>query len=135
MGESANGRTVNGLSLCILPGRLAVCRLPSNAPLPKPPADTDFWSVTRTGKELSIVLPEEAVAAGWQAEAGWRCLKVLGPLDFDLTGVLASLAAPLAEAKVPIFAISTYDTDYVLVKEKHLERARQALLANGHRVR
>jgi hypothetical protein len=129
------GEAKTGLSLCILPGRWAVCRLPPDAPLPGLPTRAGFWSVTRTGKELSIVLPEEAVAAGWQAEAGWRCLKVLGPLDFDLTGVLASLAAPLAEAKVPIFAISTYDTDYVLVKERHLERARQALLANGHRVR
>ena len=69
--------------------------------------------------------------AGWKAEKGWRCLKVLGPLDLGLTGILASLAAPLAEAGVPIFAISTYDTDYILVKEENLEKARQGLQASG----
>lgn len=124
----------NGLPLCVLPGRLAICRLPSDAPLPEPPSHTDFWSATRTEEELTIVLPEEAVPAGWKAERGWRCFKVLGPLDFGLTGILASLATSLAEAGVPIFAISTYNTDYILVKEENLEKARQALLASGHSV-
>ena len=124
----------NGLSLCILPGRLAVCRLSPDAPLPEPPSRASFWSVTRTEEELTIVLPEEAVSAGWKAEMGWHCFKVLGPLDFDLTGILASLATSLAEAGVPIFAISTYDTDYILVKEENLEKAKQALLASGHSV-
>jgi hypothetical protein len=126
---------VNDLSLCILPGRLAICRLPPDAPLPEPSSQASFWSVTRTEEELSIVLPEEAVSAGWHAEGGWRCLKVLGPLDFGLTGILASLAASLAEAGVPIFAISTYETDYILVKEENLERAKYALLASGHSVK
>jgi hypothetical protein len=125
----------NNLSLCILPERLAICRLSPDAPLPDSPAQASFWSATRTEDELTIVLPEEVVPAGWQAEMGWRCLKVLGPLDFSLTGILASLAASLAEAEVPIFAISTYDTDYILVKEENLERAKQALLASGHSVR
>jgi len=125
---------LNGLSLHILPERLAVCRLPSDAPLPDLPTCTRFWSATRTGEELSVVLPEGAMQAGWKAEMGWRCLKVLGPLDFGLTGVLAAMAAPLAEAGVPIFAISTYDTDYILVKEENLKQARQALLASGHSV-
>jgi hypothetical protein len=124
----------NGLSLCILPGRLAVCRLPPDAPLPKPPHSTSFWSATRTEEELTVVLPEEAASTGWKAEKGWRCFKVLGPLDFSLTGILASLAASLAEAGIPIFAISTYDTDYILVKEENLEKAKQALLASGHSV-
>jgi hypothetical protein len=123
---------VDGLALCVLPGRLAICRLPPDAPLPALPSSTDFWSATRTEEELSIVLPEEAVAAGRQAEKGWRCLKVLGPLDFDLTGILASLSTSLAKAGVPIFAISTYDTDYILVKEENLQKARQTLVANGH---
>jgi hypothetical protein len=126
---------VSGLSLDILPGRLAVCRLPSDAPLPRPPSSTSFWSATRTEEELTIVLPEEAASAGWQAERGWRCFKVLGPLNFGLTGILASLATSLAEAGIPIFAISTYDTDYILVKEKHLEEAKKALLASGHVVK
>ena len=91
-----------------------------------------FWSVTRTDEELSVVLPEETVSAGWEAEMGWRCLKVLGPLDFSLTGILTSLTVPLAEAGVSIFAMSTYNTDYILVREGDLEKAKQVLLAIGH---
>jgi hypothetical protein len=125
---------VNRLSLYILPGRLAVCRLPPDAPLPRPPSNANFWSVTRTEEELTVVLPDKAAPAGWQAEMGWRCFKVLGPLDFALTGILASLVTSLAEAGVPIFAVSTYDTDYILVKEENLEKAKQALLASGHSV-
>ena len=126
---------MSGLTLHLVPGRLAVCRLAPDAPVPEQPADAGFWSVTRTNEELSIVLPEEDVPAECRAETGWRCLKVQGPLDFGLTGILASLAAPLAEAGVSIFAVSTYDTDYVLVKESDLEQARQALSASGHHVR
>jgi hypothetical protein len=126
---------VKGLSLRILTGRLAVCRLPPDAPLPKLATRANFWSVTRTEEELTIVLPEEAAPAGWQAERGWHCFKVLGPLDFSLTGILASLASSLAEASVPIFAISTYGTDYILVKEEKLEKAKRALVANGHTIK
>jgi hypothetical protein len=125
---------MSGLTLHVLPERLAVCRLAPDAPVPEPPASAGFWSVTRTGEELSIVLPEDKVQAGWEAETGWRCLQVEGPLDFGLTGILASLATPLAEAGMSIFALSTYDTDYVLVKEDDLERARRALVASGHQV-
>lgn len=76
----------------------------------------------------------EAVPEGVSHETGWRCLKVSGPLDFGLTGILASLAAPLAAAKIPIFAISTFDTDYVMVKAEHLARALEVLRAAGHRI-
>jgi len=123
---------MNNLSLTVLPERLAICHLPPNDYLPTTLGRARFWSVTRTTEELSVVLPEESVPPGWQAETGWRGLKVQGPLDLGLTGVLASLAAPLAEASVSIFAISTYDTDYILVKEDDLEKARQVLTASGH---
>lgn len=126
---------MRNLSLLVLPERLAICRLPPDMPVPECLADTRFWSATRTDEELSIVLPEESVPAVWKAETGWRCLKVLGPLDFNLTGILASLAVPLAEGSVGIFAISTYDTDYILVRESDLETARQVLSASGHIVR
>ena len=122
------------MSLTVLPERRAICRLPPDEPVPECPAGTRLWSVTRTKEELSIVLPEEMVEAGWQAETGYRALQVLGPLDLSLTGVLASLAVPLAKAGVSIFAISTYDTDYVLVREGDLERAKRALVAAGHTV-
>ena len=123
------------LSLSVLPDRLAICRLPPDAALPAPPAGGGLWSVTRTAEELSLVLPDEARHPDWKAEPGWRALQVDWTLDFALTGILASLAAPLAEAGVSLFAISTYDTDYVLVRERDLEKAAAALAAAGHTVR
>lgn len=126
---------MKNLSLVVLPERLAVCRLSPDEPIPERLTCARFWSVTCTDEELSVVLPEKMVSAGWEAEIGWRCLKVLGPLDFSLTGILASLAVPLAEASVSIFAMSTYNTDYILVREGDLEKAKQVLLAIGHIVR
>jgi len=120
------------LSLVVLPERLAICRLAGHEPVPPCPDPAQFWSVTRAGDELSVVLPEAAAPPGWQAERGWRCLKVLGPLDLGMTGVLASVAVPLAQAGVSIFAVSTYDTDYVLVKAGDVANARDALRAAGH---
>lgn len=122
-----------GLTLWILPDRFAICRLPLNGVIPEPPADAELWSVTRTGDELSIVLPERNARPGWKTEAGWRCLRVQGPLDLTLTGILASLLDPLRDVGVSVFTISTYDTDYVLVREDDLEEARQALTESGHR--
>ena len=81
-----------------------------------------------------MISPEEAVPAGVRAQCGWRCLRVRGPLAFELTGVLASLAAPLAAAGVPIFALSTFDTDYLLVPGERLDEALAALGAAGHRL-
>jgi len=123
---------VKSLSLVILPQRLAICRLFPDEPIPNFLSLSPFWSITRTSDELSVVLSEDIVPADWKAETGWRCLKVIGPLDFDLTGSLASLAMPLCEAGVSIFAISTYDTDYLLVREDSLEKTTQILLESGH---
>jgi uncharacterized protein len=94
-----------------------------------------FASVTRTANELSLVCAESVVPQGIQCEPGWRIFKIEGPLDFTVTGILASVAQPLAEAGVSIFAISTYDTDYVMVKEQDVEKAVRTLAAAGHRVR
>lgn len=106
-------------------------RLAPDAPLP--PLDfSSFLSITRTPDELSIISSTTDVPAGARAEAGWRCLKVEGPLAFEMTGVLASLSAPLARAGVPIFVVSTFDTDYVLVKAEDLEKACSALRGEGH---
>jgi hypothetical protein len=115
-----------------LPERFAICQLPARASLPEPPAQAPFYCVTRTDEELSIVLPEASAPAQWKADKGWRCLKVLGPLDFGLTGILASLSTTLAEAGVSVFAVSTYDTDYILVKGDALEKAIRALSSRGH---
>jgi hypothetical protein len=94
-----------------------------------------FASVTRTAHELSLVCAESAVPQGIQCEPGWRIFKIEGPLDFALTGILASVAQPLAEAGISIFTISTYDTDYVMVQERDVEKAAHALAAAGHRVK
>lgn len=123
------------LDLKLMDGRLAVCRL---APAGEPP----FWalraggfcSMTRTADEWSVVCPEDLVPQSTVCERGWRILQVAGPLDFALTGILDSIARPLAEAGVSIFAVSTYDTDYVMVKEEHAGQAARVLEAAGHRV-
>lgn len=122
------------LVLTILPLHLAVCRLEPGAPQPALPPGA-FFSVTRTSDELSIVCDEGAVPSGAQAENGWRALKVEGPLDFSLTGILAGLAGVLAVAEISIFAISTYDTDYVLVRSTSLQAAVAALRRAGYVVR
>jgi uncharacterized protein len=118
------------------PTPLAVCRLPAHAAVPPwiDDAGGPLRSATRTRDELSIVVAEQAVPAEVQAERGWRALRVRGPLAFSLTGVLASLAGPLADAEVPIFVLSTYDTDWVLVPDGRLNAAVAALTSAGHHV-
>jgi hypothetical protein len=88
-----------------------------------------------TAEETSIVCPDSEVPTDVQAETGWRALRVAGTLDFALADVLLSLLQPLAEAEIRVLALSTYDTDYVLVRETDLERARNALLSAGHRAK
>ena len=118
----------------MLEGELAVCRLAPDAPIPDIAGNAELVSFTRTRAELSVVCPTEAAPQGATVEPGWRALGVVGPLDFALTGILASLAGPLAAAGVSIFAISTYDTDYVLVRAERLDAAIEALRAAGHEV-
>jgi uncharacterized protein len=120
------------ITLSIFEGSFAVCRLGARAEIPGWALGEPFFSITRTPDELSIVCLERSVPRGEVCEKGWRCLKVHGPLDFSLTGVMASLAAPLAEAAISIFTVSTFDTDYLLVKEKDFERAILALTSAGH---
>ena len=91
-------------------------------------------AVTRTPDELSVICAESAVPAATPAERGWRCLQVQGPLSFQQTGILAALTLPLADAHMPLLAFSTYDTDYLLVREQHLAAALATLEAAGHQV-
>ena len=123
----------NGLELEVLPDRLAVCRLNSNDESPLRAASGVF-SVTRTADELSVVCPEDDAPEGAEVSGGWRALKVHGPLDHTATGILASIAGPLAEAGVALFPLATFDTDYVLVQDEAVDRATSALEAAGHRV-
>lgn len=113
---------------------MAICRLGPGDEIPNWAGSAAFSSVTRTRTELSIVCLEDTVPCGIARESGWRVLRVEGPLDFALTGVLASIAGPLAEASVSIFAISTFDTDYVMVRESDVDAAFEALRNAGHRV-
>jgi len=127
------------MRLEVLPGEFTIVRLDATAALPAwiegaglAHRSAELLSITRTREELSIVCESSRVPSEIPAERGWRCMKVEGPLDFALTGVLASLAEPLARAGIPIFAISTFDTDYALVKATNLEAAIAALESAGH---
>jgi hypothetical protein len=120
-----------------LDGRFAVCRLPATEPLPAwfSLAAGPLSAAVRRGDELSLVCPDDAPPPGTTAERGWHALEVEGPMAFTLTGVLASIATPLADAGVPIFALATYDTDVVLVPGARAGDAIAALRAAGHEVR
>jgi hypothetical protein len=126
-------------TLSILDGAFGICRLESGSETPDWVPALDFFSITRTREELSIVAPEDdmrraELPAEASIEGGWACLKVEGPLDLSLVGVLAELSGTLAEAGISIFAVSTYDTDYLLVRDEDLPAAVAALSAAGHTV-
>ena len=122
------------LTLRWLPGRWAVCQLAPDAPLPAWAVGGAWFSATRTADELSLVCAEADAPATVRAERGWQALQVAGPLEFSLVGILAALTAPLAEAGVSVFAVSTYDTDYLLVKAERAAEAARVLRAAGHHV-
>ena len=125
---------INKLSLSLLPETLAVCRLGADDPVPEWAYSGNFWSVLKSGSEISVVCQQEFVPENIICEKGWKAFKVNGILSFELTGVLASIAEPLANAGISIFAVSGYDTDYVLVKEDKLKEAINALNSYGHSV-
>lgn len=122
------------LDLRILDDELAICRLDPDEEIPAWVAGGGLWCITRTEEELSLVCATDQAPEDARSEGPWRALKVQGPLDFALTGILAALAAPLAEAGIPIFALSTFDTDYLLVRSECLDLAVEALRAAGHRI-
>lgn len=115
-----------------------MCRLPAGSAVPTPltsgPDDKSFVSVTWTPDEVSVICRSDRVPPGAIVETPWRCLRVAGPLDMALTGILASLVGPLADARVNIIAFSTYDTDYLLVPAVRVREALDTLTTAGHRV-
>ena len=119
------------LPLVLLPDRLAVCRLPADAPQPEWARPGNLLALIRTRDEFSVICEERLVPPEVLAERGWRAFQVQGPLDFSMVGVLAALTAPLARAGVSIFVLSSYETDYVLVREHSLDRAVEALNQAG----
>jgi len=122
------------VELSVVVETFAICRLESGTAAPWA-APSAFTSVTRTPEETCVVCPEDQVPNGIVHQGGWRCLKVAGPLDFSMVGLLASLATALAAAQVSIFALSTFDTDYLFVRQRDLAASVAALERAGHHVR
>ena len=123
------------LDLVILKKKFAICQLSPNDSIPDPSKLGDFWSITKTDEEISIIIPENLIQANWnKSEKGWRAIKIIGPLYFSLTGIIANLSTVLAKAGISIFAFSTYNTDYILVKEKNLEQSKEVLEKSGHKI-
>lgn len=119
-------------SLSILSDTFAICRLAATAAIPAWADAGGFCSITHTPDELSIVCLQRNVPDAVQAAGDWRCLKVTGPLDFALTGIVAGLTAPLAEAGISVSVVATYDTDYLLIKADKLAGAVATLQAAGY---
>jgi hypothetical protein len=114
-------------------GKFAICRLDPASAIPEWALRTGvLTSITRTRDQLSIVCFQSDVSGNVKFEGGWLCLKLEGPFPFSMTGVLASFIDPLSANRIPIFAISTFDTDYVLIKEEFWESAHPVLKSAGH---
>ena len=133
-GKQAAGSSgsVLGRSFTLLPERFCIQRLPAGEQLDLGRlGQASWWSITRTRDEVSVVAPEGLDLGATEREPGWSCLKLEGPLDLGMVGVLAGISHVLAEAGVSIFSVSTFDTDYVLLRSVDLERALAALRTAG----
>jgi len=115
------------LTLEWLPESYAICQFPPDTPLPSWFAPSALSSASYTQNELSIVAPDTHIPSDVNAERGWRAIAIVGPLAFSLVGIMASLLKPLADAEISVLALSTYDTDILLVRELDMERATNAL--------
>jgi hypothetical protein len=122
------------LTLSLLPDEYAVFKLEPGRDIPEWITHNAFWSVTKTQNELSIVCPQDQVPEDVKAESGWRILEVEGPLDFSMTGVLSYLTKPLADSQTSVFVLSTYLTDYLLIKSKDIKTVIEVLRAQGHKI-
>lgn len=132
-GQPGSDRLVKRLRYSLMPGRYAVCKLGNSTAIPDWALQASgFCSITRTGDELSIVCAEDGVPAEIEAARGWVCLKLEGPFAFSETGILSSFLAPLAENEIGIFAISTFETDYVLIRDDSAGEAFRVLDEAGH---
>jgi len=122
------------LILTVLKDKFAVSSLSSVKEIPDWALKSPFLSITRTSDELSVVTISDTVPAGTLSEKGWRCIKIKGPLSFSETGILSFLIFPLAGSKISVFIISTYETDYIMVKDEHLSAVINILSEGGHTV-
>lgn len=122
------------MNLTLLAETFTIHRLAPDAVVPPSGLDSPFFAITRTDEELSLVLPASVEIESDRSDPGWACFKVEGPLEFGLVGVLAGISSALADAGVPIFAVSTFDTDYILVKREQVQAAQDALSSAGYQI-
>jgi hypothetical protein len=122
------------LTLSVLSETFTVCRFNPNDPIPTWAYMGNFYSITKTSEELSIICEEKFVPQNIKSEKSWKALKVEGPLDFALIGIMANLSGILGRGGISVFVVSTFDTDYILVKKEKLEIAKELLIAEGHTI-
>lgn len=115
------------LTLSLMPDSYAVCRLAPDAKVPDWAYQGGFYSISKTSDELSIVVDQRYAPAGIKKAENWKGFKIEGPLDFSITGILAALSKTLADNQIPLFCVSTFDTDYILVESKYYEKAKRVL--------
>ena len=126
--------TARKLALTVLPKSFVICKLPADAPVPAWATRGKLFSITRTSDELSVVAETDMVPESLRGDIAWRAMRARGPFAFSEVGVLAALIAPLADAGISVFAISTFDTDYLFTGETQLQAAAAALRKAGHTV-
>lgn len=120
------------MKLTVINDIFSIYRLPNNAECPNEVLQSEFYTISKTEDELSIVCSERIEIKGSRVDGGWACIKIVGSLDFSLVGILAQISNTLAENNISIFAISTFNTDYILVKKENLEKAKTALENKGY---
>lgn len=123
------------ISLTLLPEHLSIFRFEPSVPLANLPEFTGVWSITRTRRELSVVAEEGACSAADEEDPGWRCLYVEGPIPFNLTGIVAGLTAVIAAQGLPVFVLSTFDSDLILLRGESLDQSLRALSNKGYSIR
>ena len=120
------------IKLKILDGQFSIHRLDANDNIPDQVYQGEFCSIVKTADELSIVCNSSIKVQADRTNSGWACIKLLGPLDFSLLGILSNVSTVLANSKINIYVVSTYDTDYILVDSSKIMNAKEALIASGY---
>ena len=118
--------------ISVLKDEYTVCRLNAFEDIPQWVLDTPLSSITRTAEEFSVVCPKAVVPDHLKSEQEWKCLKIHGPLGFDEVGIISSLTQVLADADISVFVLSTFNTDYILVKRMNIDKAVKVLSERGH---
>jgi hypothetical protein len=120
------------MNLKILGNTYQIVKLKIKDKIPDEIFSSEFYSVTKTGEEISIVTDDRIIIQSENTEKGWKVIKILGILDFSLTGIIANIGKVLSDAEISVFAVSTYNTDYILIKEQNLDKAIEALTNNSY---